>query len=142
MSIAQEEKTKAPASGVTLPIAQSDVTGLTAALDAKAPLAWTPRTVTGTSATLASSDLGHPVICTNAGAVAVGVPGGIALGVYPVFAMGGAATQLTFAGSGGLTVTAPPGLTLKSRTGASGAMLCINVLSATSAVLSGDVAVV
>jgi hypothetical protein len=99
------------------------------------------RTVTGTTDTTTSTDLGNPVLCTNAGAVAISVPSGLPLGVYPYVFMGGAATQGTFAGTGGLTVTAPPTLTLKSRTGASGAMVALNVLSSTVAVLSGDVAV-
>ncbi len=106
----------------------------------KANAAWTVRTVTGTTDTLLAADLGNAVLYTNAGAVAVSVPGGLPLGVYPCFVMGGAATQLTFAGTSGLTVTPAPGFTLKSRVGASGAAVALNVLSATVAILSGDMA--
>ncbi len=120
--------------------AVADINGLQTALNGKAPLSWTVRTASGTTDTLTTSDLGNPVVYTNAGAVAVTVPSTLALGVYPVFVNGGASTQLTFAGSGGLTVLPPPSLTLKSRAGASGASLSINMLSSTLAVLSGDVA--
>ncbi len=106
----------------------------------KADKSWTVRTVTGTTDTVQSTDLGNPIVYTNAGAVAVSVPGTLPLGVYPVFVNGGSATQLTFAGSGGLTVVAPPNMTLKTRTGAAGAAVCVNVLSSTLAVLTGDVA--
>ncbi len=110
----------------------------TAAIALKADKAWTVRTVTGTSDTTLSADAGNPVLCTNAGAVAISVPSGLPLGVYPYFFMGGAATQGTFTGTGGLTVTAPSGFVAKSRVGGSGAMVAINVLSSTVAVISGD----
>ncbi len=125
--------------GVDLTALASTVSANTSGLNQKANLAWTVRTVTGTTDTIQSLDSNNPVLYTNAGAVAVTVPSTLPLGAYPIFVNGGSSTQLTFAGSGGLTVVPPPGLTLKSRTGAAGAAVCINVLSSTLAILTGDV---
>lgn len=152
MSIALQEDTQADsggggavdsdgvtnASGVTGSSVSDALDQLDTDISAKANAAWTVRTVSGTTDTTLATDLGNAVLCTNAGAVAVSVPSGLPLGVYPYFVMGGAATQLTFAGTGGLTVTPAPGFALKSRVGASGATVAINVLSSTVAVLSGD----
>ncbi len=119
-----------------------DLTALATTVSGKAAAAWTVRTVSGTSDTTLSADLNNVVIYTNAGAVSVSVPSGLPLGSYPVFVNGGASTQVTFAGSGGLTLIPPPGMTLKSRTGASGAALCVCVTGTNEAFLTGDVAVV
>jgi hypothetical protein len=104
----------------------------------KANTIWTVRTVTGTSDTTLAADSGNVVHYTNAGAVAISVPSGLPLGAYSVFFGGGAATQGTFTGTGGLTVTPVPGFVAKSRTGASGAALTLCVISSTLAYLTGD----
>lgn len=114
------------------------ITANTANIALKANVIPTIRAVTGTTDTVTSADSSNIVHCTNAGAVAIGVPSGLPVGAYMYFFGGGAATQGTFTGSGGLTVTPPPGFTAKSRVGASGASVTLVVMSSTLAYLTGD----
>jgi hypothetical protein len=101
-----------------LAVAIADVTGLQAALDAKAALSVSTNSQTGTAYTLALADAGKVVEMSNASAntltiptnTTVALPVGTIIEVYQV-----GAGQTTIAAAGGVTLRAPNGAKLASQ---------------------------
>lgn len=98
----------------------------------------------GVTYAVVASDNGKVVTLDNALSIAVDVP---AAAVTPFVGKTISATfiqlgagQATFTGSGGLTVTPQPGFLAKTR--GAGSAVTLKVLSATSAILGGDLAFV
>jgi len=110
-------------------------TGITTTIEGtlvSRPLA--PITESGTTRTLASSDHGQTILCTHASGCAVTVPHTLSPGFQCFVRRRGGA--VTFAGSGGLTVTPPAGFTAGLNGAGSGGSIYVE--SATVAALDGD----
>lgn len=91
---------------------------------------------TGITYTLAASDAGKLVTCTNAGPITVTVPASVlTVGQRVDVAVLGAG-MVTFTGSGGMTLTGTPSLVTR----ATGSAVTIVALSATTGLVVGDLA--
>lgn len=104
--------------------------------DARPPAVQAPIVENGTTRTLSASDHGRTILCTHASGCAITVPHTLAAGHTTFVRRRGGA--VTFAGSGGLTVTPPTGFTAALAGAGSGASVYVE--SATVAALDGDLA--
>lgn len=127
----------AASQGISLEYARADH-----AHDATGKADWnsTPNPQSGTTLTLTDAMARQDTTLTHASGCVITVPGTLSIGAkFAIFVMPGAGAA-SFVGSAGLTVYPPSNMFGVSRTGVGIARLTVEILSATHACLSGDVA--